>query len=101
RLREKYMGRRSYNPWLRVGLNAWALGLEASTVIGLRALRLAQGGAKAEEEARLMVTEKLTAAQELQQAGAAGTLGSSGPTIASRVLRHYRRKVRANRRRLS
>jgi hypothetical protein len=95
------MGRRSYNPWLRVGLNAWALGLEASTVIGLRALRLAQGGAKAEQEASLMVTEKLAAAQELAQAGATGALGSSAPAIATRVLKRYRQKVRANRRRLS
>jgi hypothetical protein len=27
------------NPWLRLGFDAWALGLEASTVIGLRTLK--------------------------------------------------------------
>jgi hypothetical protein len=31
------------NPWLRIGLDAWSMGFEASAVIGLRALKIAAG----------------------------------------------------------
>jgi hypothetical protein len=86
---------------MSVGWQAWALGVEASAVIGLRAVKLAAGGAAAEREARLMTTEKLDAALELQQAAMRGALGSTAPAAAKAVLRRYRRKVRANRRRLT
>jgi hypothetical protein len=29
------------NPWFRVGVNAWSLGMEASSVIALRTLKIA------------------------------------------------------------
>jgi hypothetical protein len=38
------------NPWLRVTMDAWALGFEASSVIGLRMMKLAAGGPAAEVE---------------------------------------------------
>ena len=46
-----------FNPWLSFGLKAWQVGLEAQSVIALRMLRLAAGGARAETEASRMVTE--------------------------------------------
>ena len=39
-----------FNPWLSFGLKAWEIGLEAHSVIALRMLRMAAGGASAEAE---------------------------------------------------
>jgi hypothetical protein len=38
------------NPWLSVGWRAFQLGVEAQSVIALRVLRMAGGGARAEAE---------------------------------------------------
>lgn len=88
------------NPWLRLTFDSWTLGMEMSTVVGLRALALATGGPAAQAEANRMVQEKLSAGLELQARAMSGALGFGGVTTASRTLAHYRRKVRANRRRL-
>ena len=92
---------RRANPWIAVGWNAWSLGLEATAVIGLRTLKIAAGGAAGEAEAQLMVTEKVAAGLALQTMALSGGLGFTPEAAASRTLTHYRRKVRANRRRLS
>ncbi len=92
---------RARNPWLSLGLDAWMLGAEASMVIGLRTLRIAAGGAAGEAEARRMVVEKVEAAQAVQMMAMTGALGLTAPSAVDRTLKHYRRKVRANRRRLS
>ena len=94
------MPRRRTNPWLSVGLDAWSLGAEASAVMGLRMIRLAAGGAAAEAEARRMVTEKVEAALALQALALSGGLGTTAHGAAAKSMAHYRRKVRANRRRL-
>ncbi|AWN53798.1 hypothetical protein [Methylobacterium sp. 17Sr1-1] len=83
-----------YDSWLRLGFDTVRLGLEAQTVVALRLAKLSQGGAAAQAEAQRMVTEKLEAAAE-----AAMTLATGG--TAERVVRDYRRKVRANAHRLS
>jgi hypothetical protein len=82
-------------------MDAWALGLEASSVMGLRTLKLAAGGAAAQTEAALMVREKIEAAMALQARALTGGLGPTARGAATKTLAHYRRKVRANRRRLS
>jgi hypothetical protein len=92
---------RMRNPWARLGFDAWALGLEASAVIGLRTLKIAAGGPGAEAEAHRMVREKVETAADLQTKALTGALGFTGPGAAAKTLAHYRRKVRANRRRLS
>jgi len=92
--------RRKTDPWTRVAADAWLLGIEASTVVSLRMLKLAAGGPAARTESRRMVSEKLAAAQSWQRLALTGGLGGSAPTAAGRTLRHYRRKVKANRRRL-
>jgi hypothetical protein len=94
------MPRRISNPWLSLTMDAWALSLEASTVMSLRALKLAAGGAAAEAEALRMVTEKIEAGMALQAKAMTGAIGT-GHAAAHGALKHYRRKVRANRRRLS
>jgi hypothetical protein len=82
-------------------MSAWSLGIEASTVIGLRTLKLAAGGAAGEAEARRMVSEKIDAGLALQTLALTGGLGFNPHGAAAKALTHYRRKVRANRRRLS
>lgn len=94
------MARRNRS-WLSVGWNAWSLGIEASSVIGLRLAKIAAGGEAGEREARRMVAEKIDAGLELQALALTGGLGWSPSTGAARTIAHYRRKVRANRQRLS
>jgi hypothetical protein len=88
------------NNWYWVGLNAWSLGLEASSVIALRTAKLLAGGTPARREARRMVSEKIRAAMTLQALALTGRLGTSTHRAAAKTLTHYRTKVRANRRRL-
>ena len=94
------MTARSGMGWLELGWETWALGVEASTVIGLRAMKFAVGGAAAETEAMTMVAEKLQAGMALQAMALTGGLGLNPQIAAARTVSHYRRKVRANRRRL-
>ncbi len=70
------------------------LAFEAQQAMWLRALKLSAGGAAGDREAERMVTEKVAAAQ---QAATRMMLGAAPVTI----IRGYRRKVRANVRRLS
>ncbi len=78
-----------------------ALSGEAASVMGLRAMKIAAGGPAAKKEASRMVAEKVRAAQTLQALALTGALGLTAPKVASKTLAHYRRKVRANRRRLT
>ena len=91
-----------FNPWFALSLKTVQMGMEAQSVIALRMLRMAAGGARAEAEAGRMVTEKVVAAGEAQVAAAAATLrGHKKHVVAGKVLNTYRKRVRANRRRLS
>ena len=76
-------------PWI----NLTMLAAESQQVIGLRMMQAAFGGPKAQAEASLMVTEKIAAANH-----ALGRL-MMGATPDS-VVTGYRRRVRANSRRL-
>ena len=89
------------NPWIGIGWNAWSLGIEASSVIGLRTLKIAAGGPAAALEAERMIAEKIDAAAALHALAMSGGLGVTPAGAASKTLAHYRRKVRANRRRLA
>lgn len=89
------------DPWTNLAFASWSLGLEASTVIHLRMMKLAAGGAAARAEAELMVGEKVASTLALPMLAMTGQLGASGPAIAAGSLAHLRRKVRANRRRLA
>ncbi len=90
-----------YAAWASAGFDAWTLGMDASAVIGLRLARIAVGDAEAGREAQLMVTEKLEAALEMQADLMTGRFGSTPLSGTQGLLRHYGRKVRANKRRLS
>ncbi len=69
------------------------LSAEAQQVMWLRWMKLTAGGAAAQTEANLMVSEKIAAAGDAALRLAGG--GSTASVVAS-----YRRKVRANARRL-
>jgi hypothetical protein len=91
-----------YNPWLALSLKAVQMGVEAQSVIALRMLRLATGGARMEAEASRMVTEKVAAAAEAQAVATVSTLSGVSPHVAaSKALRVVKKRVRANKRRLS
>jgi hypothetical protein len=90
------------NPWLTLSLKAFQIGLEAQSVIALRLLRLATGGARARAEAGRMVTEKVLATGEAQAVAAVAVMqGRKRHAVAGKALNVYKKRVRANRRRLS
>ena len=93
------MGRAPH--WMKLAMDSWSLGMEASTVMGLRLLKLSQGGPAAGAEAERMVREKLDAAVDLQMLAITGALGATPHGAAAKTVGHVRKKVRANRRRLS
>ena len=70
------------------------LALESNRVVALRLMRLAAGGRRARAEASRMVSEKVG------EAMAAGAVLMTGGSTA-KVIRRYRKRVRANARRLS
>jgi hypothetical protein len=95
------MAKAGHKAWWNLGLEAWSLGVEASQVIVMRTAKVAMGGDADGRESRLMVSEKLAAVIEMQTALVTGALGANPAAATSKVIMHYRRKVRANRRRLS
>jgi hypothetical protein len=80
--------------WMNFAFDSALLCAEAQEVMGLRLMRIAGGGIHAEREARLMVAEKSVVFVD-----AALSLASGASLDV--VLRHYRRIVKANKRRLS
>jgi len=75
--------------WMNVAM----LAIESQQVIFLRLAKLASGGAAARKEADLMVSEKV---KEAINAGQRMMLGATPDS----VIQGYRKKVRANARRL-
>lgn len=86
----------------QVAFDSWMLGLEAANVIWLRSMRLMGGGALAEREARRMVSEKVAASASLPFAlWPLMASGAQPDAVVNKALAHYRKPVRANKRRLS
>jgi hypothetical protein len=77
------------------------LALEAQQVIALRMAKLALGGPAAALEARRMLTEKVDASAKVAGMVSVAMLRGVPDGGADQVVRMLRRKVRANRRRLS
>jgi hypothetical protein len=89
------------NSLFRLNLAMMQLGAECAGVMALRTMKLATGGAAATAEAERMVAEKLIAAAEAQTKAWGDVLTGQAHLTPQRTVAHYRRKVRANRRRLS
>ena len=70
------------------------LALESNRVVALRCMKLMAGGKSAGREADLMVREKIDAAVKAAQSLMAGASPDA-------IVRRYRRRVRANAKRLS
>jgi hypothetical protein len=83
-------GGKALGTWLDLTM----LAAESQQVICLRIIKIAAGGKRAHKEARLMVTEKLAAGFH---EGWRVVTGAS----AQSVVKRYRKKVKANARRLS
>ncbi len=86
--------------WFSAGMDALALGTEASAVMVLRSTRIALGGSAALEEFSLMFTEKMSAMLELQAVAMTGDLGDTPASATRNAIGFYRHRVRANRERL-
>jgi hypothetical protein len=92
----------AWNAWCALSLQAARLGWEAQGVIALRMMRFATPSAGGGTEARRMVTEKVAALAEAQAAAAAIAIkGGKNQRVAKKVLGVYKKRVRANRRRLT
>lgn len=95
------MNVKAYGAWMKAGMDMWMLGAEAGTVMALRMARITTGGAAGAAEAELMVTEKVRAAIELQTRLMTGALGVTPLGATHGTVKHYRRKVAANNKRLT
>jgi hypothetical protein len=91
----------SRNPWLRLSLDTLQLGVESQGVMMLRLAKFARDGLGAKDEAVLMVREKIDAALDAHAHFAASALSGAGAQGAHRTMAMFRRRVRANHRRLS
>ena len=86
-----------WNAYIRTAQTGW----DANIVVAMRLMRLASGGALAQREAQRMVTEKTFAIAEAQIAAASKIMMGGGISAATNSASAvYRRKIRANRRRL-
>jgi hypothetical protein len=83
-----------------LSLNIWHTSLEAHQVIGLGLALLASGSGPAGAEATRMVSEKMSAALEVQHAVAVAAITGKAELIPARTLAIYRRTIRGNRHRL-
>lgn len=92
--------RNPYADWAKFASEASALYLESVSVFWLRSWQLMGGGKIAEREARLMVAEKIAANIEAASR-LPYTLPLSSAAAASAALKPYRKRVKANHRRLS
>jgi hypothetical protein len=88
-------------PWLKLTHSVAMLAMESQTVIGLRMIRLAAGGPAASKEASGMVQEKLEALGRAQFQVASDVMLGRGHRAPGKTINAYRRKVRANRKRLA
>lgn len=87
-----------WQAYIRLAQAAW----DANAVVALRLMRLASGGAPAQREMQRMVAEKGIAIAQAQAAAAAKMITGGGIAAMSKSASSvYRRKVRANRRRLA
>ena len=91
-----------FNPWFALSMKAVQMGMEAQSVIAFHMLRMTPGGARADAEASHMVTEKVAAAAKAQVDAAVATMkGHPQLVVAGKTLKVFKKRVRADKRRLS
>jgi hypothetical protein len=89
-----------FSLWTDMAMQSAKLAIESQQVIAMRLTKMALGGPDVQREAELMVSEKMEAMQQGAKILMMGALGGKHDMGAGQVMRHYRTKVRANRRRL-
>jgi hypothetical protein len=89
------------NPWLALTFKTIQLGFDAQNVIALRMLRFATGDARAQNELRRVVAEKIESAAEVQGTAISAIITGHKDAVAGKVLRVLKKRVHANKRRLS
>jgi hypothetical protein len=91
-----------FHSWFALAYKTAQLGFEAQNVVALRLMRLAAGGTSSQTEARRMINEKFAALADAQITGTAAAMaGRPADVVSGRILNTYKKRVRANRRRLS
>ena len=93
------MSRRNAS-WFDLSMSAMQLGLEAQSVIALRMMKMAAGGPAAEAEASRMISEMTQAALDAQMQVGLSAMSGRLDLAPARAIALYRRRVRANQRRL-
>jgi hypothetical protein len=93
------MARRN-SSWLSLSMSAMQLGIEAQSVIALRMMKVSAGGAAAEAEVQRMISEKTEAALDAQLQIGRSAMSGRLDLAPARAIALYRRRVRANQRRL-
>jgi hypothetical protein len=92
----------AWNAWCALSLQTARLGWEAQNVIALRLMRMTAQSPGSQTEACRMVTEKVAAFSEAQSVAATAVIkGGKTHRVAKKVLGVYKKRVRANRRRLT
>ncbi len=92
---------RDFNSWTRLMMETALLTVEAQQVIAMRLAKVAAGGPDVPRESQLMVTEKMAAMAASGQMVMQAAIDGQSDMGAAKVVRHYRSKVRANRKRLA
>ena len=88
--------------WFLLSSKVLQLGFEAQSAIALRMMRLAAGSAIGRTEVRRMIADKIAAGAEVRAVAASSLAsGHKNAVTAGKVLRVLKRRVRANKRRLS
>jgi hypothetical protein len=91
-----------FNPWFALTFKTMQLGFDAQSVIALRMIRLASGGAKTKAEMSRMVIEKATAFAEAQVAATSAVMaGRKDHVVAGKAPDVFRKRVKVDKRRLS
>ncbi|WP_159983348.1 MULTISPECIES: hypothetical protein [unclassified Novosphingobium] len=93
------MARSSTTDWFKLANDSYWLWAESMMVMGMRTSDMMTGKGS-DRENRLMVSEKVKAGAEVAAMLATSSL-TSPEKSAQKAVNHYRRKVTANRKRLS
>jgi len=91
----------SVNPAARLSFDAFRLGCEAHSLIGLRLFAMATGGVPALPEALRMIPEKIEAFVHAQMVVATSVLSGHPDLAPVEVVALYRERVSANEQRLT
>jgi hypothetical protein len=86
--------------WSKLAAAAFKLGVTANTVVALRLAKLVKGGSPAKRESKLMVAEKIAAAQKAGLAAARDVALGRAVQTPQRTMAIYQKRVSRNIQRL-